>query len=100
MTSFRHVIRLAAVVALVASGQPAAAQWHAPKLDQALQQAPAGSRQAVIIRYRPGADARVAAQVQHHGNTIRSHFAAIAAASADVTAADRSEEHTSELQSH
>ena len=88
MTSFRHVIRLAAVVALVASAQAAQAQWHAPKLDRALQQAPAGSRQAVIIRYRPGADATVTAQVQRHGNQIRSRFATIGAASADVTADD------------
>ena len=88
MTSFRTLVGSAALLAALFTGQPAQAQWHAPKLDRALQQAPAGSRQAVIIRYRPGADATVAAQVQRHGNQIRSRFATIGAASADVTADD------------
>ena len=88
MTSIRSLVRLVAIPAVVASASPAHAQRFNDKLDRALQEAPAGSRQAVIIRYRSGADSAITTQLQSRGHRIRVRFETVGAAVADVNTED------------
>jgi len=64
---------------------PAAAQVREPKLDRALQNAPGGSRQRVIVRFKAGAGTSVEQKVLSKGNKVFSKHPSIGAFTAELS---------------
>lgn len=86
MKLFPAAWRLAALAALLIPATPVLAQQHDPKIDHALQAVHGGSRQRVIVRFRPGTGASVEQTASLKGNKIRSRHASIGAFSMEVDA--------------